>query len=274
METDLPGIRANPDRSPKRRRPPAPRIRQVPAVTRAIAILRLLGKSDEPLGVNAIARALDLIPSTCLHILRILVGEELVAFDAATKRYSLDAGMLTLARSVIRRNGFNEIVQPWLDRLSESYGVTAIGVQAAGLDHMVVVAISRSNSPLRLHVEIGSRFPALISATGRCLAAFGGRPWSELESGFRTLRWDRPPSLRQWRAEIEAVRANGYSTDEGNYIRGVTILAVPVLNLQGIMSHSIVAVGVGEQIEQVGATALVNDMRNAATSVSENSGWA
>src|SRR5262249_50702680 len=50
-------------------------VRSVPAVTRAVAILRLLGASEEPLGVNAIARALELVPSTCLHILRVLAGE-------------------------------------------------------------------------------------------------------------------------------------------------------------------------------------------------------
>jgi hypothetical protein len=49
------------------------RVRPVPAVTRAVAILRLLGRSEEALGVHAIARALTLIPSTCLHILRVLV---------------------------------------------------------------------------------------------------------------------------------------------------------------------------------------------------------
>ena len=68
-------------------KPVGQRVRQVPAVTRAVAILRLLGRSDEPLGVHAIARALALIPSTCLHILRVLVAEGLVAFDPGTKRY-------------------------------------------------------------------------------------------------------------------------------------------------------------------------------------------
>ena len=49
--------------------------RNVPAVSRAIAILRLLAKSEAPLGVHAVANALDLVPSTALHILRALVAE-------------------------------------------------------------------------------------------------------------------------------------------------------------------------------------------------------
>ena len=77
------------------------RKREVPAVTRAVAILRALGRSEEPMGVNPLARQLELVPSTALHILRVLTDEGLVAFDPATKRYSIDVGILAIARSAI-----------------------------------------------------------------------------------------------------------------------------------------------------------------------------
>ena len=67
--------------------------RAVPAVTRAVAILRLLGDAKTPMGMKAIAQKLGLVPSTALHILRALVAEELVAVDAA-KRYRLGLGTL------------------------------------------------------------------------------------------------------------------------------------------------------------------------------------
>src|SRR3546814_13706360 len=70
---------------------------KAPAISRAAAVLRLLGKSNVPLSLQAIARELGLVPSTCLYVLRALVAEEFVAFDADTQRYSLEAGMLTLA---------------------------------------------------------------------------------------------------------------------------------------------------------------------------------
>jgi DNA-binding IclR family transcriptional regulator len=249
-----------------------PSLRQVPAVTRAVAILRLLGQSDIPLGVNAIARTLGIIPSTCLHILRALVAEELVAVDHATKHYTLDAGILTLARAVLRRNSFAQVVQPHLDRLLEAHGVTAIGVEVIGLEHMVVVAISQAELGLRLHVDIGSRFPALISATGRCVAAFAGQPWPEVERRFRGLRWNRAPSLKAWREEVARTVRDGYSVDEGNYIAGVTIVAVPVKNGVGRMTHGIVCVGLGEQVRRAGIVPLAKRLREAAEAVSHRLG--
>src|SRR3990167_399787 len=83
-----------------------PRIRAVPAVTRAIAVLRLLSRSRTPLALKAIAQALDLVPSTALHILRALLAEQLVRVDAVTKQYSLGVGMLPLARAVLENSDF------------------------------------------------------------------------------------------------------------------------------------------------------------------------
>ena len=246
-----------------------PRIRPVPAVSRSIAILRLLGRSPEPLGVKAIAQSLGLVTSTCLHILRVLVAEGLVKVEPGTKRYRLGVGMLSLARSVIATNNFANLAQPALDRLSAQWGVTSIGVEVSGLEHLVVLALSRSQVPFSLHVAVGSRFPALISATGRLVAAFGGYPWEELERRFRSLRWQSAPSLEAWRKEVEAVRKKGYSIDRGNYINGVTVVGVPLLDARGQLTHALAAAGVADQLDNGRSVALAKDMRAEADAVSE-----
>ena len=145
-------------------------------------------------------------------------------------------------------------------------------MQVIGLEHIVVVAISRSDHAVRLHVGIGSRFPALISASGRCIAAFGGHPWTTLERRFRALRWDRPPSLGAWRAEMEVTRANGYAVDQGNDIRGVTVIAAPVRGAGGTVSHEVVVVGVSEQIRQIDVDTLARELRTVADRLSHKLG--
>lgn len=239
-----------------------------PAVTRAVAILRLLGKSEAPMGVSAIAAELGLVPSSCLRLLRVLVAEELVGCDPATKRYRLDAGILTLARSVLRPTSFARVVQPALERLSSEWQVTAVAVQVVSLEHIVVVAISESQLPLRVHVEMGSRFPALMSATGRCLAAFSRHAWRQIEQKFRKVRWDNAPTLETWRAEVEAARRDRYSVDQGCYLSGVTVIAAPVLDAGGCMTHALVVFGVSERILQKGVKAMAEELRRVAGSFS------
>jgi DNA-binding IclR family transcriptional regulator len=240
---------------------------KAPAISRAAAVMRLLGKSDTPLGVQFIARELGLVPSTCLHVLRALVAEEFVSFDTDTKRYALEAGVLTLARHWLRRNQFTDLAQPALDRISQTFGVTSLGVHIVGLDHIIVVGLSQSGQSFHLSTQIGSRFPALISATGRCIAAFGDIPEARLETKFKTLRWDDPPTFAQWMEQVRQTRERGFAVDDGNYISGVTVVAAPVWKARGKLSHALVAVGIGNA-QRAELDSLAEALRSSAHTLS------
>lgn len=237
---------------------------KAPAIARAAAILRLLGKSDAPLGVNAIARELGLVPSTCLYVLRALADEELVTFDAGTKRYTLEVGVLTLARGWLRRNRFVDLAQPVMDRIARDHGVTMLGVQVVGLEHMIVIGTAMGGINFQISAQVGSRFPALISATGRCIAAFGGHSDAALQKRFATLRWDDPPSYADWCAQVAQTRQRGWAIDEGNYIAGITVVAAPVWNTPNSPGHALVAIGLGSAVKRVGTEVLATALTDAA----------
>ena len=241
---------------------------KAPAIARAAAILRLLGKSDAPLGLQPIARELGLVPSTCLYVLRALVEEELVAFDPDTKRYALEAGVLTLARQYLRRDEFHDLAQPHLDRIAAEFDVTTLGVQIVGLDHIIALAVSQGQGNFRLSTQVGSRFPALISATGRCIAAFGDYPQDRLEDRFTKLRWDEPPAFEEWLEQIAETRRQGYGIDAGQYIDGVTVVAAPVWKGGRRPSHALVATGLSGAIKRAGAERLAEALKEAARSLS------
>ena len=241
---------------------------KAPAIARAAAVLRALGRKGTPQGVHAVARELGLVPSTCLYVLRALVAEELVAFDPETKRYSLDAGVLTLAQHWLKRNRFPDLAQPVLDSIAERFDVTTLGVHVVGLEHIIVVAMSQAGKNFQIGTQIGSRFPALISATGRCIAAFGDYPEAELEARFDTLRWDDPPTFEEWKAQVAQTRAQGVAVDAGHYISGVTVVAAPVWKSRAKLSHALVALGIGGVVERRGLAALQAAILDAARSLS------
>lgn len=274
MKTAMP----QPPRTPPGKKPQAAALETalqqstVPAVSRAVAILRLLGRSSGAMGVQAIARDLGIVPSTVLHILRTLAAEELVSADPQTKLYSLGPGVLLLARSWLAVNRFAGVVQPVLDGISREHAVTAMGVEVAGVEHMVVVAIARSEGMIQLHTQIGSRFPATISATGRCLAAFGGHDAEELRRRFRKLRWDNAPSLAEWEAQVAETRTRGYAIDRGNYIAGVTIVAAPVFGAEQRMTHSLVVVGINGQMSDQALARIGRELRDKAALLSRELG--
>ena len=243
--------------------------RQVPAVSRAVRILRRLGAAEEPMGVNPLARELDLVPSTCLHILRVLTEEGLVEFDPASKRYSIGVGILPIARSAIQRNSFATLAQPMLNELSASFGVTAMATQLVETRQMVVVALAHAQLPFRLSAELGSRFPELISATGRCVAAFNAYDPETLRRDFERLQWDNPPAFTDWLGQVEQTRQAGYGVDRAQYIGGVTIVAAPLFNAEGLMNRGLVAVGISDRVETVGVPKIAAALLNARDRLAE-----
>ena len=98
--------------------------------------------------------------------------------------------------------------------------------------------------------------PPEISATGRCIAAFGGYPDKQLEARFNTLRWDEPPSFAEWQQQVARTRETGFGIDEGNYIAGVTVLAAPVRKARGAPSHALVAIGLTSALRRNGLEAV------------------
>lgn len=236
-------------------------MRPVPAVSRSIAILRLLGEARPGLGVKAIADRLGLVPSTCLHILRVLVEENLVQIEPATKRYSLAAGMISLARSVLDGGSFASLVQPGLDRLATAHGVTAMGVEVTSHHSVIVLALSKSNQPFRLHTDVGSQFSSLVSATGRLVAAQGDYADAKLKKIFSAIQWDDAPTFARWKDEVKLAREQQWALDRDNFVRGLSVVALPYFGSAGQLTHTIVAVGLSSLMDSGTVGKLVHDMR-------------
>lgn len=233
---------------------------QAPAVTRGIQILRRLGEASEPMGARQLARELDLVPSTCLHVLRALVVEGLVEFDETTKRYTLGVGILGIARAAIEKSDFATLAKPMLTRLSSQFGVTAMATQLIAVREMIVVAIAQTRHPFRLAADLGSRFPELISATGRCVAAFNDIEPERLRVRYDELPWDNPPGFEAWSKQIRKTRRDGYGQDRGNFLNGLTIIAVPVFGADGKMKRGLVVVGISGTIDDVGVPTIAAEL--------------
>jgi len=89
-------------------------------------------------------------------------------------------------------------------------------------------------------------------------------PWSEIERRFRALRWQDPPAIDAWRKDLERVRKRGYAIDRGNYISGVIVLAVPVFNARKEITHTLVAAGLADQLDNARCATIAKDMQAEA----------
>ena len=237
---------------------------RAPAVARAATVLRLLAGEQAGLGVTEIARRVGLVPSTCFHVLRALVDEGFVTFDPERKTYRTGVGLLTLVRDVMATGKYPKVVQPILDQLASENQVTATAIELDARGRMVVVASSYSDGFMSLHVNVGTRFPAYVSATGRCIAAASNMSREELRPRFEQLRWEKAPRFEDWYADVERAREEGIAFDRSCYIRGLTILStlLPAGNTR--ITRGIALIGFDHHMTERTMRQLKDNLKKAA----------
>lgn len=252
----------------------APPARAVPpklvgALTAGLGILRHLTRARAPLGVSQVARELGLNPSTCFNLLKTLVHERLVTFDERTKTYAIGLGFVEMAKGSLEKASFARLARPHLDAIATEFRVTMTLWQRAGRDRVVLVERADNDDAMRVHMSIGQRLPALIGALGRCIAAFDGMEEAEIRARFTELRWQDPPGIETYLAEVRAARAHGYAIDMDRYVRGVITVSAPVLDDAGAPIMALSAIGFSGQFTPLRLDALAQAVKERARQLSE-----
>jgi DNA-binding IclR family transcriptional regulator len=246
---------------------PSSGARAVKSVAGAAAILRHLAQVAVAPGVNAIARATGLSPSSCFNILKTLAAEELVGFDEAAKTYALGPALVRLARRVLAAPAMTAAIRPLLEQFAKRGMATAIW-EVTSQDRLVLAAFLESDAATRIHMSVGHRLPLLAGAMGRCIAAAGDYSVKEMRRRFGEVRWERRPDFSAYLKQVERARARGWAVDEGCFIRGVTTIAASVQDGDGIricISNSLFSGQAGAaELEELGtATAEAADKASA-----------
>ncbi len=213
--------------------PPRP---LVGSVVQAVAVLRHLGNIDRPQGVTAIANQLGMSPSSCFNILKTLAAEELATFDPKTRAYGIGPGAIDLARTALGRDETARIARPLMDALADQHDV-AVGLWrlGQGTQRLTLTVLAESEAATRIHMVVGQRQPAEAGATGRAVLAARGASDHDIEQAYQTVRWQRAPGCADYVAQVHAARARGWATDTDHIIRGVTTVAAPIVDAEGMV---------------------------------------
>lgn len=222
----------------------SPPTKPVPAVRRAAAILWLLAERQTWLNLSEIARAIDILPSTALHILRELTVARLIEMDESKKRYGLGHGLVAMAGAVNKRDRFVEISTPYLREIVDRFGVTATATALIDQEHTACVISISPPSDMSLNVTLGGRVPRLAGAAGRCIAAHMKAPAAELRHEFQRIHWQAPLDFDCWLDEVDQVRSRGFAEDDGRFSLGIITLAAGVLSADGSIAGVIGTVSI------------------------------
>lgn len=202
--------------------------RPVPSIVGAAAVLRHLAQMPRKTGVNPIARATGLSPSSCFNILKTLVAEAFVTFDPADRSYTLGPELIRLARHAISPAGTAAILRPMLARFGREGLASAIWQIRS--DRLLLTDFLDSDAATRIHMTVGHRLPLFSGAMGRAIAARLDLEREALHAAFDAIRWGEKPDFDTYVAQVEEARQRGWSIDEGQFIRGVTTVAAVIVD--------------------------------------------
>lgn len=240
-----------------------------PVLKKGIEILRLITGTSELLGVSEISRRLSIVKSTTLGILKALEEEGLLAQDPVTKKYVPGSSLFDLSKSVLRSMDLPFVAKPFLERLAEQVGETAILAAWETDGSFRVLEVGEPKREMKITVPVGTRLPLHTAAL---MKVFLSRMTAE-EIG--RIVGDKPlpkytehtiTSREKLLEELERVRTEGYAIDSEEYRKGVRALTVPVF--KGDHSTTAISIfGLAGSMDDRHIPEMVAAMKNTARAI-------
>ncbi|HST06700.1 MAG TPA: IclR family transcriptional regulator [Gemmatimonadaceae bacterium] len=200
------------------------------AVVRAISVLKTLGQSRSAFAMTDLGTATGLSKATIFRLLGALEHEGMVARDAATGGYRLGPELITLGVTALSATDLRTTAHDELAHLAEASGETATLEVLLGWDVLIIDEV-QGRFLLGSTPEIGRRWPAHATSTGKLLLALGTPPHFPPRLARLTPR--TVVSRVELQRELSRVRRRGYASAVDELELGLVALAAPIRNHLG-----------------------------------------
>ena len=205
----------------------------VGSLAKGLRVIEAFNADHPRLSVSEAAARTGLDRSTSRRCL--LTLHELGYADYDGKYFQLTARVLRLGMGALSALPLPQIVQPWLDQLSEQ---VAQSVSVALLDETEIVYIARAAQKRVMSIGLmpGSRLPAHCTSMGRVLLASLPEDKARAVIDQSDLSPRTPNSLTdpdEIMARLAQVRSQGFEIIDQEIEMGLRSIAVPVLNAHG-----------------------------------------
>lgn len=234
----------------------------IPAVNKAMELVRLLADRRGETTTKALAIRLGLPRTTCYRILQSLVAADWVR-RTDEGRHELSVGLMSVLRPLRSLRTLETIAEPILESLAARACLTA-KVSVRQGDDAVTVARVQSPGETAIAVRVGAAFHLCFGSSGAVLLA--GLAQEEVAAII-----DRAPSdcwLHQRRDDvfrrIESIRKNGWCADLGTYRPSCHAISAPLVDAAGNVAASLTLIGFPHELSNDRIPSLAKMLLDAA----------
>ena len=236
---------------------------------KSFGLLELVARAEGPLSLDELTQQCSLPKPTVYRILGLLQRGGLLQREPDTKRYCIGARLSQFALEVMLRSPQRARRHAILRQLVEEVGETCNFTMQDG-NEVVYLDRVETSSPVRLLMEAGSRVPLHCTASGKLFLSqlpehkiaglLGPGPYPRHTA--RTM-----VEIGALQKELRRIRAEGISTDVGEYLEGSVCLAVPVTDTRGRVCATVAVHGPAPRLTLKKAMDFLPALRRAATSM-------
>ena len=198
---------------------------KVPAVVKAIAIVRHIDRSDSSgASLHDISISLGITKSHCFNILQALTREGWLVQDETRRTYALSPRMLSDISSIFNRPPPTTIIHAELEKLAKLTRIPCALTRVESDGSFVTIARSEATEELMFSAPVGFRFPSDAPAQMRVRLAWMNGDQREMELANWEPKTYTPTTIVDkgaLRAEIDATAARGYAISRAEYTPGV-----------------------------------------------------
>ena len=237
----------------------------VRSVEVAARLLKTLATLDGPQTLSALSAAAGLPAAKAHRYLVSLIREGFVEQSAADGRYDFGGAARHVGNVAMSRLDIMRLGMPLLRSLSDTLNETVF-MGAWTPQGPVVLDCLDVARPVAVVVRRGALLPLFSSAFGLICAAFMPehvtRPFfnAEMAHAKTTVRLSKPAL----KARLTAIRTDGFSYVNGDLVKGLDAVAVPVFDRGDTLVVCLAAVGTTGDLDVAPTGRVVRELKAAA----------
>lgn len=213
---------------------------QVQSVARAAEIIRCFLKEPE-LGISEIAAEMDLNKSTVFGLVNTLTSYGYLEQVESNKKYRLGITLFELGNLVLSRIDVRSEAKEICAPLAAKYPATVhIATHSEG-EVIYIEKMDRGNTLISAS-NVGRRAPMHCTGVGKAMLAYLPEEYLQQRVFNRPLQRLTEHTITKkndLRKELEEVRQSGIAMDREEIEIGLTCIAAPILNHNGVAEYAV-----------------------------------
>jgi|1186.fasta_scaffold70378_3 DNA-binding IclR family transcriptional regulator len=241
----------------------------VPAVSRAVRILTVLGQNPAGATLSEITKEAKLSKSTTANLLRTMVLEGLLVQEADGRRFGFGPRLMELGTLAAGRARPLVAARPYMASLSEETGLACLAIKRMDDGRFLAVEKIESRKDIKVTINQGERFPEDSPLLSRVWDAWSAPAHASHPKRYTDATLTRADDMRKAR---EAIREQGFGSVRGEYIANLNVVGFPVFGADAQPQLLIALLGIGDDLAAEHVSQLAPELVRAARAVTAASG--